>query len=66
MSSYTDSAAYPVIPSTEGVSTGKNAGSTFTNGEVWSFRISRKASFTDNVTDTPNNLSSSHHHNNSS
>ncbi|KFY29977.1 hypothetical protein V493_02181 [Pseudogymnoascus sp. VKM F-4281 (FW-2241)] len=35
MSSYTDSAAYPVIPSTEGLSsTGKNAGSTFTNGET--------------------------------
>ncbi|KFY81997.1 hypothetical protein V500_10918 [Pseudogymnoascus sp. VKM F-4518 (FW-2643)] len=34
MSSYTDSAAYPVIPSTEGVSTGKNAGNPFTNGET--------------------------------
>ncbi|KFY93846.1 hypothetical protein V498_04230 [Pseudogymnoascus sp. VKM F-4517 (FW-2822)] len=34
MSSYTDSAAYPVIPSTEGSSTGKDSGSTFTNGET--------------------------------
>ncbi|KAL5348444.1 hypothetical protein ACLOAV_006927 [Pseudogymnoascus australis] len=34
MSSYTDSAAYPVIPSTEGLSTGKDSGSTFTNGET--------------------------------
>lgn len=42
MSSYTDSAAYPVIPSTEGLSTGKDSGSTFTNGEVRSFPVSRK------------------------
>ncbi|ELR08597.1 hypothetical protein VC83_02223 [Pseudogymnoascus destructans] len=32
MSSYTDSAAYPTIPSTEGLSTGTNAANTFTNG----------------------------------
>ncbi|KFY18081.1 hypothetical protein V491_04865, partial [Pseudogymnoascus sp. VKM F-3775] len=35
MSSYTDSTAYPVIPSTEGLnSNAKDAGSTFTNGET--------------------------------
>ena len=37
MSSYNDSAAYPVIGSTEGLTTGSNAGNTFTNGEVRSF-----------------------------
>ncbi|OBT41429.1 hypothetical protein VE00_08055 [Pseudogymnoascus sp. WSF 3629] len=34
MSSYNDSAAYPVIGSTEGLTTGSNAGNTFTNGET--------------------------------
>ncbi|OBT66114.1 hypothetical protein VE03_05103 [Pseudogymnoascus sp. 23342-1-I1] len=34
MSSYTDSAAYPTIPSTEGLRGGKDTSSTFTNGET--------------------------------
>ncbi|KFY38249.1 hypothetical protein V495_06684 [Pseudogymnoascus sp. VKM F-4514 (FW-929)] len=44
--SYTDSTAYPVIPSTEGVSsTGIDAGSTFTNGgsDAYSTTTSRSA-----------------------
>jgi hypothetical protein len=60
--SHAESASYPVL-SAKGASS--TAGNTFVGGEVRSFRFPRKASFTDNVTDSPTALDSSQHHNNS-